>query len=281
MTGEADRAGREPDVDIIVVAHDSGPLLEACVSSAVAQASPERVIVVDAESTDGSVLSVAAVHPRVRIAAVRNDGFAAANNAGLEMTSGKYALLLNPDAELGPGALAALIATADARPDAAIVGARILDASGSLQAGQAGHFPSLAQVVGLRLWRAWQAITGNRALSPRGFTRTRSVDWVTGACMLVRRSAIEEAGAMDAGYFLYYEDVEWCHRMRQHGWEVLQEPTAPVVHHAGSSGGGASALGERAYRESFLRYCDQQHLWGLKAAARLGLSARSWRGPRP
>jgi GT2 family glycosyltransferase len=263
---------RPADVDVIVVAHDSGELLERCVASAVEQVPADRVLVVDAASTDGSVEAALAVHPSVRSMAAENRGFAASNNLGIADTAGEFVLLLNPDAELRPGTLASLLKAAHDRPRAAIVGAKVFNPDGSLQANQAGRFPSLAQVVGLRLWRLWQRARGNRALSPRDFESTRERDWVTGACMLVRRAAIDEAGPMDEGFFLYYEDIEWCHRMRDHGWSVVQEPGAEVVHHLGGAGGG-SAAGRRAYRESFYRYCDLYHLTGLRAAARLLIPA--------
>lgn len=260
-------------LDVIIVAHDAGALLERCVASAVAQVPSDRVLVVDAESSDGSVEAASGAHPGVNVTRALNRGFAASNNVGLAATSDRYALLLNPDAELRPGAVDALVACAQSNPRAAIIGAKVLNANGSRQANQAGRFPSLLQVLGLRVWRAWQKLRGNAALSPRDFDRARERDWVTGACMLVRRAAVDEAGLMDEGYFLYYEDIEWCHRMRDRGWTVLQESAAEVVHHLGQAGGSSEA-GSRAYRESFLRYCDQYHLWGLKAAARLGLAAR-------
>jgi N-acetylglucosaminyl-diphospho-decaprenol L-rhamnosyltransferase len=262
-----------PDIDVIIVAHDAGSLLLACVESVVAQVSENRMVVVDSGSSDGSVDAVQAIRPGPRVIGVENRGFAAANNAGIAATKGAYALLLNPDAELRPGAIESLVRCAEARPRAGIVGAKVLNSDGSLQANQGGRFPSLGQVIGLRLWRAWQRIRGNIAYSPRDFTEPRRIDWVTGACMLVRRSAMDEVGAMDEGYFLYYEDTEWCHRMRDNGWEVWQTPDAEVVHHLGQAG-GSGKLAAKAYRESFWRYCDQHRLWGLKAASRVLLALR-------
>jgi N-acetylglucosaminyl-diphospho-decaprenol L-rhamnosyltransferase len=260
-------------IDVVVVAHDAGELLLPCIDSVFAQRPGGLVIVVDTDSTDGSVESVRSAYADVLVLETANCGFAAANNVGLAHSTAPFVLLLNPDAELGPGALDALLACALTRPHAAIVGAKVLDPDGALQANQAGSFPSLVQVVGLRIWRAWQRLRGNAAYSPADFFEARRVDWVTGACMLVRRSAVEDAGGMDEGYFLYYEDTDWCHRMRDRGWEVWQTPEAEVVHHLGRAG-GASDIARRAYRESFLRYCQQHRLWGLKAVARSGLALR-------
>jgi N-acetylglucosaminyl-diphospho-decaprenol L-rhamnosyltransferase len=275
----ADVATPVCDLDVIIIAHDSGELLVRCIASACEQVPADRVVVLDAESRDGAVERALVAHPGITTRRVPNDGFAASNNIGLSMTSGRYALLLNPDAELLPGAVLAMVACAEAHPSAGIVGAKVLSPDGSLQANQSGRFPSLPQVVGLRLWRLWQRTRGNPELSPRDFDEPREVDWVTGACMLARREAIDAVGPMDAAYFLYYEDTEWCHRMRDHGWNVVVEPAAGVVHHLGGSGGRSEA-GERAYRESFVRYCDQHGLWGLRTAARLGLSVRRLMGGR-
>ena len=261
------------DVDVLIVAHNAGPLLEPAVASAAREAREDRVVVVDAASTDGAVAGVALAHPRITTIFAPNDGFAASNNLAISTTSGRYVLLLNPDAQLKPGAVDALVAYADAHPRAAVVGAKILNADETVQAMSFGPFPSLPQVIGLRFWRLWQRLYGNKVLSPHDFSQPKSVDWTTGAAMLVRRDAIEDAGAMDAGYFLYYEDVEWCHRMRDHGWDVAIEPAAEAIHHLGRADVPSDFV-LNAYRESFFRYCDTYHLWGLRLAARIGLGLR-------
>jgi N-acetylglucosaminyl-diphospho-decaprenol L-rhamnosyltransferase len=261
------------DVDVIIVAHNAGPLLEPAVASAAREAGEDRVVVVDAASSDGAVAGVVLAHPRVTAVSAPNDGFAASNNIGIAATSGRYVLLLNPDAELMPGALAALVAYGEAHPRTGVIGAKVLNADGTLQPMSFGTFPSLPQVLSLRLWRLWQRLKGNEGLNPRDFAEPKRVDWTTGAAMLVRRAAIEDAGAMDAGFFLYYEDVEWCHRIRDHGWDVMIEPKAEAVHHLGRSDAPSDFI-LNAYRESFYRYCDEYGLWGLRLAARVGLSLR-------
>ncbi len=94
--------------------------------------------------------------------------------------------------------------------------------------------------------------------------------------MLVRREAIDAVGPMDERFFLYMEDVEWCHRMRDGGWQVLIEPAASVVHHLGGS--TSSGVAARAYRDSFNRYCELYGLWGLRAVAALGQTLRAAMG---
>jgi N-acetylglucosaminyl-diphospho-decaprenol L-rhamnosyltransferase len=263
--------------DVLIVAHNAGHLLAEAVASAAEQAGGERVWVMDADSSDGSIEALQARGEPVHIIAVPNVGFAAANNRGIELTSSPFVLLLNPDAVLCPGALYALTVTANTNPRAGIVGALVLNADASVQANSFGRFPSLVASLGLRLWRITQRLRGNLSLSPKAPSSTTSVDWVTGAAMLVRRAAVNDVGPMDEGFFLYYEDIDWCHRMRDHGWEVLLEPAAHVMHHRGGSAAPEGTAG-LAYRASFYRYCNLYGLWGLKALSRLGLSMRRLMG---
>jgi len=272
-------AGTFPDVDVIIVAHDSGELLEKAVASIEGQVEPGRVVVVDTESTDGSIEAMLAAHPDVRVIPSENRGFSAANNVGIAATRGEFVLLLNPDAELEERCLAPLVSRAHSNRSAGIVAPKVMDPDGTLQEGSFGEFPSLKSVLAVRLNRMARKMAGGLIKAGSDITTTMPVDWVTGACMLVRRSAIEQSGPMDEGFFLYYEDVEWCHRMRDNGWIVLIEPMACCFHHRGASGGDSPAV-QQAYRDSFYRYCKLYRLWGLAAAARVGLGARRSLGGR-
>lgn len=259
--------------DVVIVAHNPGRLLAESVASAVEQAGPDHVWVVDAASTDGSIDRLVEQGHPIRVVQVPNLGLAAANNTGLRLTSSAFVLLLNPDAVLCPGALDALLATGKANPRAGIVGPLILNVDASVQANSFGRFPSLLASLSLRWWRVMQRLRANASLSPKAPTSTVSVDWVTGAAMLVRRAAVDDVGPMDEGFFLYYEDTDWCHRMHDNAWEVLLEPEARVVHHLGGSAAPEDTVAQ-AYRASFYRYCSLYGLWGLKACSRLGLSLR-------
>lgn len=252
-------------VDALIVAHDSGDYLTAAVASLASDLAPSQVVVIDTESSDGSIEHAVASHPGIITVTVANRGFAAANNEGIKRTSRPWLLLLNPDAELLPGALRPLLDCADAHPAAGIVGAKMINADGSLQANSFGRFPTLVSVLGLHAWRVVQRVRSNAALSRRDFSQPKSVDWTTGACMLVRRAAIDQVGGMDEDFFLYYEDVDWCRRMRTAGWQVLVEPTSLCVHHLGRSGGGPSPLAQ----QSLQRYCAKYGLRGLAAYSRL------------
>jgi N-acetylglucosaminyl-diphospho-decaprenol L-rhamnosyltransferase len=257
-------------VDVIIVAHNAGGLLREAVGSAAEQAGAEHVWVIDAESTDGSVEAVVEAVPGIHMLPVPNAGFAAANNRGFAVTEQPFVLLLNPDAHLRPGALRRLIDIMEREPKAGIVGPLVLDPDGAVQKASFGRFPGFVSTVSLRMRRLFR-----KPVAPESLVK---VDWVTGAAMLVRREAIDEAGPMDEGFFLYYEDVEWCHRMWEHGWRVMLEPAAEVIHHCGRCG-ASSAVVSRAYRDSFYRYCDMHGLRGLKAAARAGISMRRiWGG---
>lgn len=256
-------AQAHPDVDVVVVAHNSGALLADAVRSAVEQVGADRVWIVDAESTDGSVAPARAAHPSAHVLQVPNAGFSASNNRAIERTSGAYVMLLNPDAELQPGAVEHLVRTAEKNPRAGIVGALILNADGSVQAEGWGHYPSLRRALGYRLWREWQRLRSNRTMSPRIPHAAKRVQWVTGAGMLVRRSAIDAVGPLDEGFFLYLEDVDWCHRMNDAGWQVLVDPDARVAHHLQQSGVERAVLSQ-AYVDSLMRYCDKYRLRAFK-----------------
>lgn len=263
-----------PDVDVIIVAHDPGALLEHAVGSVEGQVTPGRVVVVDSGSTDGSVAAVSAAHPDVRVITVENRGFAAANNAGIAATSGEFVLLLNPDAALEERCVEPLASRAKANRTAGIVAPIVTDPDGRTQEGSFGPFPTLVRVIAMRVNRIVHRFGKGKGARPwLDIHGTTPVDWVTGACMLVRRSAIDAVGPMDEGFFLYYEDVEWCHRMHDGGWAVLIEPTATCVHVRGGSGGG-SPEAQKEYRKSFYRYCRLYHLHALSFAARIGLTAR-------
>jgi N-acetylglucosaminyl-diphospho-decaprenol L-rhamnosyltransferase len=266
-------------VDVVIVAHNAGPLLSEAAASAAAQAGQTHVWVVDAASSDGSVGTAVRCTPTLHLIPVANDGFAAANNRGITATTAPFVLLLNPDALLLPGALHALLEAARARPRAAVIGPLVLDLDGKVQAGSFGRFPTLANVALTHLVAASRRLlkAGRGSLcAPRGLA---SVDWVTGAAMLVRREAVDDAGPMDEGFFLYYEDVEWCHRLRDHGWDVVLQPAALVAHHRGATTGVSPGVQE-AYRASFNRYCDLQGLWGLKNVTRIVLPVRQCAGGR-
>jgi hypothetical protein len=238
------------DVSVIIVNWNTRALLADCLAS-VAQTAGEltcEVIVVDNASTDGSAAMVRERFPHVRLMAnTDNVGFARANNQALAASQGRYRLLFNSDAALLPGALQALVSLAEAQPRAGIVGAHLRNRDGSFQASHS-PFPTA--------WQEFMILSGlgrmlrGRAYPSHGPEEERGpqpVDYVEGACLLVRREAYEQVGGLDEGYFMYAEEVDWCYAMRQRGWQVWYQPAARVLH-----AGGASSQNRRPQREGDL-----------------------------
>lgn len=281
----------------MIVSHDTWPLLDACLRSLRAALDHDglsaEVWVVDSGSADGSAGLAAARHPWARVVdAGRNLGFTAANNRvlGPWIAGGAacppWILLLNPDTEVAPGALGALAAALAADPRAAVAGPSLTYPDGRFQHA-AFRFPGVIQTA-LDLWPVgrWMDSVANgrypRAVYAAG--RPFAVDAVLGACMLVRGTALRAVGALDEGFFLYCEELDWCRRFRAAGWRCLCVPRARVVHHGGASTGQVRAWSFAALWRSRRRYfalhggrCQRLAVDGL---IRLALAERAWRDRR-
>jgi N-acetylglucosaminyl-diphospho-decaprenol L-rhamnosyltransferase len=217
------------DVSVVVVTFNSLSYLERCLESV----SGYELVVVDHGSTDGSVELVRERFPQATLIEQENRGFGAGMNAGMRAAAGRYFLLLNADAWVLGDAVEKLRAFADEHPGAAVVGPRLLNPDGSLQPSVRG-FPTL--------WRLATEYFFLRKLAPRsrlfnaffgaGFDHrsVREAEWVSAPCLLVRREAVNEVGPFDEDYFIFSEEVDWCHRFRRAGWKVLFYPGAEVVH---------------------------------------------------
>jgi N-acetylglucosaminyl-diphospho-decaprenol L-rhamnosyltransferase len=226
-----------PDASVVVVTYNSAAWIERCLDSVRGL----ETIVVDNGSTDGTVALVRKRFPAVRLLEQENAGMGGGNNAGMRIASGRYFLLLNSDAWVVGDAVAQLVAFADEHPEAAVVGPRLLNPDGSLQRS-ARAFPTL--------WRLATEYLFLRKLAPRSRTLNRfyeggfdhdvvrEVDWLFGACLLVRRDAADEVGLFDEDFFMFSEETDWCYRFRQAGWKVYFFPGAEVVHVGGGSHGG-------------------------------------------
>lgn len=239
-----------PDVSIIIVSWNTCDLLAACLESVDKEANiPDiEVLVVDNASTDGSLAMLKREYPQVRVIAnLNNLGFSKANNQGLAACRGRYALLLNSDALLTQGSLQGLLHLANEKPRAGIVGAQLLNPDGSFQASHTS-FPNLWQEflilsgLGRRIFGRWYP--SHASEEEKG---PQIVDYVEGACLLVRREAFEDVGGLDEGYFMYAEEVDWCYTMREHGWQVWYQPVSKVIHL-----GGGSSQERRTKREGDL-----------------------------
>jgi hypothetical protein len=257
-----------PDVDAIIVAHDAGASLERAVASLDGQVAPDRITVVDSGSIDGAVDALVAARPETNVIRTEDRGIAAASNAGIVATSGEFVLLLDPGSVLEERCLAPLVSRAKSNRTAGIVSPRILDADASTQQGSFGPFPSLGRAFVLRTNRILHKLrrrSGEFRLEVHG---TTPMDWVSGACMLVRRRAIQAVGSMDEGFVGHYQDIDWCRRMHAGGWTVLIEPSACCTHAAAGVPDGGAA---KALRDDFLHYCRNYHLRAYALAGRLGL----------
>lgn len=229
----------DPRLSVVIVNFESGPYLAECVRSVLASDVAE-VVVADNASTDdsvGPVRAMAASDPRVRIFANReNRGFAQASNQGLAATTGEYVLFLNPDCTVPSGTVSRMLAVMDAHPEAAMAGCLILNPDGSEQAGCRRETPTpakaLVRAFNLSRWTgARDYVLAGRPLP----SEPVDVDAISGAFMLVRRSAIDEVGPLDEGYFLHCEDLDWCLRFRRAGRRILFVPDVTVVHAKGVS----------------------------------------------
>jgi len=228
-----------PTVDVIVVNLDTKDLLRTCLASIRTSAfHVRRVFVVDNASTDGSPAMVAAEFPEVGLVRMsRNVGFARANNAAFGLTDANAVLLLNSDAELARDALGALVHALETDPDVAATGPVLVGADGRVQYEGGRRDPSIVGEFGnithlnLRLPRTR---LGRYLMNEWDHRSTRDVQTVSGACVLLRRSALAGRLFRD-DFFMYGEDVELCARLRAAGWRVRYVSEAEVVHHGGAT----------------------------------------------
>ena len=231
------------EIAVVVVTYDALPWVEQCLESV--RGVP--TVVVDNGSSDGTPDFVRERFPDVKVVEAENRGLAAGWNRGIGETDSRYVLLLNADAWLVGDSLSRLLEFADSRTKAAVVGPRLSNPDGTLQRSVRG-FPTT--------WRLATEYLFLRKLAPRsgvvnafyggGFAHDemREVEFVMGACMLVRRAAIEAVGPADEDFFLFSEETDWCYRFRQAGWEVVFFPGAECVHVRGASHAG------RLFREN-------------------------------
>jgi N-acetylglucosaminyl-diphospho-decaprenol L-rhamnosyltransferase len=224
----------------VVVSYNYGDLLERCVRSILADDSGGTVdvVVVDNGSTDGSSEALSEAVPDARgIAAPGNVGYARGANLGIATTAAPVVAVLNGDVELVPGVAAAMLAALDADPRLGAVGPRVLNLDGSVYPSartDPGLFVAFAHAALGLVWRTNPWTRRYRQLDADP-TRPRSVDWVSGAAVWLRREALDDVGGWDERYFMYMEDVDLCLRLRRAGWRVGFEPAGAVVHVQGAS----------------------------------------------
>ncbi len=252
------------DVSIVIVSWNTRDILRNCLQSIFSEARRVafEIILVDNHSADGSADMVATEFPQVRL--IRNAdnlGFAAANNQGIAVASGRYVLLLNSDTVILDGAIDKAVHYADSRPRAAVVGCHTLGPKGNLQYN-CFQFPSLLNLA-LSLTRLqtmfwYNRFFGRARLGWWDYSTERAVDAVAGCFMLARRAAIDEVGPMSEEYFMYSEDTDWCWRFRRAGWHVMYTPDATIRHLGRCSSSQAPMDMHLLERRSLLMFLEKK-----------------------
>jgi N-acetylglucosaminyl-diphospho-decaprenol L-rhamnosyltransferase len=271
------------DLAVVIVNYNAGAYLSRCVTSVVANAGGLEldVLVIDNASHDGSAQVAKSAQPDIRVTMnPTNRGLSAAWNQGAADTDSPWILFLNPDAEIWAGTLNGYVKAGEERPDVAVLGPVVRNADGTIyESGRV--FPSIGQAVGhafLGPFRPSNRFT--RAYRQAGWDRLseREVDWVSGSCMLVRRSAFEDVGRFDEGFWLYAEELDLTTRLREAGWKVLYTPELEIVHE-GAVSTGRSRRTHVMHSASIYRYYRKHRAAGWRRAtlplAWLALRARA------
>lgn len=252
-------------VSVVIVSFNTREITLKCLQSldrefALSRSLEAEIWVVDNASHDGSVEAIRSTFPDVHVLAnADNAGFGAANNQAMRQAGGEFFLLINSDAFVHSGAIATLIAEASSDPQIAVVGPRLLNADGSLQPS-CWRFPSPGRVwlenLGLSSLFAHDSRFGDYS----GWTHDerREVDFVSGACFLIRREVWERSGGFDEAFKLYAEETDWQKRLRRDGWKIVFVPQAQVTHLGGASGAGKPST-RHFFFEGLDRYTRKHH----------------------
>ena len=249
-------------LSIVIVSFNTRVDLERCLQSLAdaPPSTPHEILVVDNASSDGSADAARRLSGIQVIGLERNVGFAAANNVGIRASRGDLLLLLNSDTVVPAGAIDRLVSRLEANTAAGAAGPRLVDADGRAELSfgrMISPFNELRQKTITALYnRRWKVA---ERWVERQAGRERFVDWVSGACLLVRRAVAEKAGLLDERFFIYTEDVDFCQAIRAQGKRVLFTPAAQVVHARGRSRAAAPAVTAAAYRRSQLAFYEKHH----------------------
>jgi GT2 family glycosyltransferase len=274
-----------PELAAVLVNYNAGPEIRVALQSIASETAGRgwEAIVVDNLSTDGSSDYVWEFAPHARV--LRNTvnvGFGRGINQGVAESSAPYILIMNPDCRLEPGALTTMRTEIQTRPRCAVVGPRVLDPDGSDQGSARGDPDMLTGLFGrtgpLRFLFPWASASRRNVVNTG--RQSATVDWVSGACMLVRRAAFDDVSGFDPRYFLYWEDADLCRRLRARGYEIRYVPGATAVHQVGQSSRTARAASIKAFHESAYLYYTTHVAPGplnpKRAIARVLLAARCW-----
>lgn len=258
-------------LSIIIVSWNVREDLKQCLRS-IAENPPSgdyEVIVVDNASTDGTAASIKKEFPKISFTGnTENRGFAAANNQGIKISKGQYILLLNPDTIVHTGALDTLTRFMDENQDAGACGPKLLNADGTTQAS-ARRFPTFGGALYrhtiLRNLRIFRGSYEKWLMKDFDHGRRCDVDQLMGAALMLRRTAIEQVGALDEKFFMYYEEVDLCRRLKEAGWRTVFVPETTITHLGGSSARQVPASRRAMMLASMLGYFRKHHGTGKTA----------------
>jgi hypothetical protein len=294
------------DVSYVIVSYNTVELTLRCLTSLAADLHACRgraeVILVDNQSSDATVERVAAEHPRVRV--VQNEtnlGFGAGNNRGMQAAHSDLFILLNSDAFVRPGFTTALLAYMQGQPHVGVAGPLLLNEDLSVQRS-VFRFPTPTRAwlenLGLSYVFSSHPVLGD--YRQWGYDTEREVDWVSGACMVVRRAVFEQGG-FDERFFMYSEETDWQRTIRQRGWSIAFVPSAVAVHRGGGSGARARLPLNQHFFRSLDLYVQKNHgtcgwlsfrlamvvgavlrlaVWAGAALLRRGRGAQAWEQAR-
>ena len=259
------------DLTVSIVNTDNRPLLEPLLESILAhtQRISYKIYVVDNASTDGSAEMVRAKFPQVHL--LRNEqreGFSSNNNKVLRRGQGRYLILLNEDMLLVNDALDHMVAFMDEHPEAGAVGCKLLNADGTIQRSCWRGYPSpLSCFVGmfwLRKFLLPTKLVQRFEIPPSQLNRLLEVDHLLGACIMVRREVVNQVGLLDDSLVLYFEDTDWCHRIKKAGWQIYWIPNAEVIHYGQQTARRDAARATIEWFRSYCQYYRKHHPHSLK-----------------
>ena len=275
-----------PDLEVVIVSHGAEALLRRCLESLRAhppRTATMRVTVVDSGSPDGTPDMVEREFGEFRLERRGNIGFSAANNLVLRESRAGAVLLLNPDTEVYEGTLDTALARLAADPAIGMVGAKLVREDGELDHAAKRSFPTplgaLAHFTGIGRGAEAGAKLGQYRATHLGEDEAGEVDAVNGAFMLCRAAAVAEVGLLDEGYWLYMEDLDWCHRFWDAGWKVFYEPGGVALHVKGASSGARRRPRQeiafhRGMGRFYRRFDAPEHNPLLNAAVYAGIGAK-------
>lgn len=248
------------DLSVIIVNFNTAPFLKECLTSVEENKGDLHleIVVVDNNSRDYSVEMIKKHFPQVKLMVnSENLGFARGVNQALNLAKGRYFLLLNPDANVLPGALRCMVDFMDQNKDVALSGVQLLNPNGTKQ-NSIANFPTLAQELFNKSLL--------RILFPKKYpskyqeyTSPIEVESVIGACMIVRPEAVKDVGQLDPEYFLFLEETDWCYRMRKKGWKIYHLPQFKVIHQQGQSLIDLKFKGRIEYYRSYFRFFKKNY----------------------